>query len=369
MSREIHCTGCGGVHIRPGGQYCKVLKRKTARVKMASGGLAGEGTSHPYSPGFAWSSFLSKEELDKMPLRTDPGYLDFCEKAIEDLNDKLKVSEEELKLREAEEKISGLIAKLHIPSVDAKMAAPPGERASPPAVVHRPSALSPPPGSDGVSAGLPSPLPVLSSLGGPSPPCHYVVESTDSKEYLSRLHPEAHLPTITSYESMNYRDLVLGMSGVHAHLVYWGRPTRGYESHCTFVKRKAASFLYTNMANVLYDRMVTEKVISGEYDDFPSSCGDASLQFYCDSYRNERVVGTPSPGQKPGRKPWSGYPYPFCYFWNEMSSCCKRNCSLKHECGFCHTAEHKSQSCAKSTWKKPPEKLDDRSDLGGRGEA
>lgn len=166
------------------------------------------------------------------------------------------------------------------------------------------------------------------------------------------LHPEVHLPILKSYEKITYRDLVLDMAGVHAHLLHSGRPTAGYEAHCLFVKRKAASFLYSNLANILYNRFVTNKVISGEYTDFPSSCGDVTLEFYCDSYRVEHGSSSQNSGVKSPVKPWSGYPYPFCFFWNEHSTCCKRNCSLRHECGYCHTSEHKSQNCSKSLWQK-----------------
>lgn len=146
-------------------------------------------------------------------------------------------------------------------------------------VGHRLPGLSTPPRLAFPTHGLhvgPSSSPGIAGATGSSPMYKYVVEATDSKEYLSRLYPGAHLPSVSSYEKMNYRDLVLGMVGVHSHLVYWGQPTRGYEAHCEFVKRKATSFLYTNMANVLYDRMVTENVIAGVYEDYPSSCGDAS---------------------------------------------------------------------------------------------
>lgn len=79
---------------------------------MATGGVSGEGTSNRCSIGFAWSIlqiqmlyFHIDEELKKVPKRTDPGYLDFCKKTIGELNDKLKVSEEEQNLRDAEETI------------------------------------------------------------------------------------------------------------------------------------------------------------------------------------------------------------------------------------------------------------------------
>lgn len=139
---------------------------------------------------------------------------------------------------------------------------------------------------------------------------------------------------------MNYRDLVLGMASVHNHLLMNGRPVDGYEAHCLFVKRKSASFLYTNQASILYDWVVTDKVLSGEFKDFPSSCADASLEYFCDSYRRESP-STHSPpsnqGVSKGLKPWSRFPYPFCFFYNEGKGCYKKTCNLKHECPYCHS--------------------------------
>lgn len=103
----------------------------------------------------------------------------------------------------------------------------------------------------------------------PVPPMlRAVVEEGDTKDYLGKLRPENHLVPIKSYESMNYRELILGMAGVHAHLQQHNRVTYGYEQHCLFVKRKSVSFLYANSASVLYDRQVTDKVISGEFSDY-----------------------------------------------------------------------------------------------------
>lgn len=154
---------------------------------------------------------------------------------------------------------------------------------------------------------------------------------------------------------MNYRDLVLGMAGVHSHLLLHGRPVDGYLAHCLFVKRKSASFLYTNQASILYDRYVTDKVIAGEFKDFPSSCSDASLEYFFDSYRREpyQVHSSPlTPAGSKGGKPWSGFPYPFCFFHNEGAGCHKQVCNLKHECPYCHSTEHPSKECSQSLWKK-----------------
>lgn len=150
---------------------------------------------------------------------------------------------------------------------------------------------------------------------------------------------------------MNYRELVLGMDGVHAHLLANNRCVSGYEAHALFVKRKSVTFLYSNMASILYDRYVSDRVISGEYLDYPSSCPDASLEFFCDSYRRDVQKPSGVSNFGGGNKPWSGYPFPFCYFHNEGQGCYKKKCTLRHECGYCQVGDHKSKECAKSLWK------------------
>lgn len=164
------------------------------------------------------------------------------------------------------------------------------------------------------------------------------------------------LVPVKSYELMNYRELVLGMAGVHAHLLQCGRPVYGYEQHCLFVKRKSASFLYSNLASTLYDRYVTDKVLSGEFCDYPSSCSDAALEYFCDTYRRENQVAYSGQNANASMssKPWSGYPYPYCFFFNECNGCLKKSCALNHECGYCHTPDHRSKECSKSQWKKRP---------------
>lgn len=92
-------------------------------------------------------------------------------------------------------------------------------------------------------------------------------------------------------------------------------------------------------------------MLSGEYLDYPSSCPDASLEFFCDSYRRENSQKTPGVSNKSSIKPWSGYPFPFCYFYNEAQGCYKKQCSLRHECRYCQVGDHKSKECLKTLWK------------------
>lgn len=332
----IQCSGCGGRHARPGGSLCKILRSgKLFNVEEFDEEYEEkrEGATKAISKGVPWSDIVSLSELGEVPDRSDSCYLDYCEKTIELLQAKLRTAEDSEKVIKAESTITNLLSQLQIGS---------GTK-----LKRRVSSLD-----HSMHGGR---APAASASSDPFiPSCLKVVEETDTRDYLSKLRPEHHIIPKKQFDSMNYRELVLGMSCVHSHLVQNGRPTRGYESHCLFIQRKACSFLYTNSANNLYDRYVTDRVMSGELDDYPSTCADAAMEF-CDSYRreNSQIHSEKSPMGKQGNKPWSGYPYPFCYFWNEHN-CCKRNCNLKHECGFCRTPDHKSRDCTKSSWKGTP---------------
>lgn len=350
----ISCSGCGGRHPRPGGSLCKILQSG----KLFTGEdfdeierkEEAEGATNTGSQGVPWSEIVAPDELREVPDREDPQYLEYCEKTIQLLKARVETTMESEKVIKAESTISKLLAQLHVGTgtkgKNRRLSSP----AKPP-----PSWISAP-----VAAG---------HTYTSTPSCLKVVEETDTRDYLSKLRPEQHLTPKKQYEAMNFREMVLGMACVHNHLVQHGRPTIGYDAHCLFIKRKACSFLYTNMANNLYDRYVTDRVMSGEYTDYPHTCNDAAMEFYCDSYRRESNQSYSDRAQsgRSGNKPWSGYPYPFCYFWNEHN-CCKKNCNLRHECGFCHTQDHKSKDCKKSSWKglplrqepsKSPSKLSD----------
>lgn len=345
---NIQCSGCGGLHPRPGGSRCKHLKKgKIVEVDTESEfDSDDEAAANPDSI-VAWSKLLSADEMAEIPDRADPSYMELCERTIADLTKQLESVTKSRKVEKAENRIAALMAKLKIDPLTSS-------------------------GENHIGAGAPDKNRTPSRGRGdpckgdyyhgdsssPSPPPGFknVVEPNDTKEYLGRLRPEAHLVPVKIYEAMNYRELVLGMAGVHSHLLQNGRPVYGYEQHCLFIKRKSATFLYSNLASTLYDRYVTDKVLSGEFWDYPSSCSDAALEFFCDSYRRESQSMSPNggSGNKSTSKPWSGYPYPYCYFFNECSACIKKSCSLKHECGYCHTPDHRSRDCTKSLWKKPP---------------
>lgn len=341
---NIQCSGCGGVHPRPGGSRCRHLKEKNIVLDSESELDSDDetGQANPNSL-VAWSRLLSPEEMASIPDRSSPEYMDLCERTISDLTKQLEGAKKSLKVEKAESTIANLMSKLKINPEPARDLST---------------------GAQGRSSGTPTCsrgnpwqgdyYHDVSSSPSPSPGHKNVIEPSDSKEYLGRLRPEAHLVPVKNYEAMNYRELVLGMAGVHSHLLQHGRPVYGYEQHCLFVKRKSASFLYSNLASTLYDRYVTDKVLSGEFYDYPSSCSDAALEFFCDSYRRDNQVVSHNSSQsgKYSAKPWSGYPYPYCYFFNECNGCVKKSCSLKHECGYCHTPDHRSKVCSKSLWKK-----------------
>lgn len=345
---NIHCTGCGGIHPRPGGKYVQEfsLRRNQEKKYDSTMGATAAGTnSKMATAGINWAAILPSDELATVPDRSSDDYMGFCEKVIGELSQKVRDSEEESKVLSAEKKITELMSQLELnESRREKKLSCRDSHGKPGAVL---------PDADTYHSG-----PFFRG------PFRTIVEPTDGKDYLCKLRAESHLTPTKSFDSMNYRDLVLVMAGVHNHLLIHGRPVDGYEAHCLFVKRKSASFLYTNQASILYDRYVTDKILAGEFKDYPSSCSDASLEYFCDSYRRESFQSHTSPSQSNGAKggkPWSGFPYPFCYFYNEGAGCHKKVCHLKHECPYCHSTEHRSKDCAHSLWKKQrPDNLSEK---------
>lgn len=266
-------------------------------------------------------------------------YLGLCEKTITELKQKLEDKKDLEKVCAAEDEITSLMNQLSVRPKTSHFSGP-----SPPhsGIPHSPGKLR----ADG------TPWTHHDASGAFFD--RLVVEHGDSKDYLGKMRPESHLVPPKHYEAMNFRELLLGMAHVHQHLIQNGRPTHGYELHTMFILRKSVSFLYSNLASVLYEKYVTDKVLSGEFLDYPSSCSDAAREFFCDTYR--RQESSSPTGGKNHQKPWSGYPYPYCYFYNEGAGCHKKACTLRHECGFCHVSDHRSKECSKSSWKKshPP---------------
>lgn len=286
---------------------CKFLKFNKGHGNGVKVGSSDQdlGAAANLSSGVDWSSILSAYELKDLPDRFDPMYLGLCEKTISELSQKLEEKNDREKVRTAEEKITSLMAQQ---SVRPKTRHQSGVQAGQPGMSRSPS-LSPPPafGEAGTQWGS-------QDLGG-AIFTRSIVEHGDTKDYLGKLRPEAHLVPPKQYDQMNFRELILGMAGVHQHLVQQGRPTQGYELHTLFILRKSVSFLYTNSASVLYEKYVTDKVLSGEFIDYPSSCIDAALEFFCHTYRKQESISPTT--ARTQQKPWSGYLYPYCYFYNE----------------------------------------------------
>lgn len=324
---------------------CKQLKFGKMQTSTSQQDLGA--TASPSSK-LDWSALLSADELKDLPDRDDPVYLGLCEKTISELKEKLEEKKELEKVQAAEDEISGLMAQL---SMNSRPVNSSGDYSSGfrPSVYQ--SGMPKSPNTSHAAVGDVNPHWSNHDLAGPLF-SRAVVERGDSKEYLGKMRPESHLVPPKPYESMNFRELLLGMSGVHQHLVQNGRPTHGYEMHTLFILRKSVSYLYTNAASVLYEKYVTDKVLSGEFLDYPSSCIDAALEFFCDTYRKQESSSPANASNQ--KKPWSGYPYPYCYFFNEGAGCHKKSCSLRHECGYCHVTDHRSKECSKSAWKKSP---------------
>lgn len=246
---SINCSGCGGYHPRPGGSRCKFSAKKPM-ISLEYDSVVDsddEVVANPSSQ-VAWSALLLKSELESLPDRTDPAYMDLCERTISDLSKQVEAMSNTQKVEKAESVIANLMSKLKLGPVDSSGDGA-GDGPRDKAAARDKSMGTPSRGRGDLWNG--------DMQRGASPNIGFssglknVVEPDDNKEYLRKLRPESHLVPIKNHESMNYRELVLGMVGVHAHLLQHGRPVYGYEQHCLFVKRKSVSFLYSNLAGDL----------------------------------------------------------------------------------------------------------------------
>lgn len=112
----IQCSACRETHARPGGIYCK-------NANSSKAGVQDGGASNPRSPNFTWEGIVAEAEIETIPERSDPTYLPFCEKIIQELSQQLKDSEEEQKVCKAEDEIAELLSQLRITSPRSKVPA------------------------------------------------------------------------------------------------------------------------------------------------------------------------------------------------------------------------------------------------------
>lgn len=110
---NIRCSGCGGLHPRPGRTRCRRLKGNILELDNES--EVDSDDEVPANPNsmVAWSSILSSEEAE-LPDRTDPSYMDLCERTITDLTKQLESSTQYQRVEKAESQIASLMSKLKI---------------------------------------------------------------------------------------------------------------------------------------------------------------------------------------------------------------------------------------------------------------
>lgn len=113
---NINCTGCGGVHPRPGGSMCKNLATslRIHGIKEDMTGAMAADTSSKMAGTPRWSAILPPDELSNVPDRTSDEYLAFCEKVITEVTQKVEASEEEGKVLVAKKKITELMTQLQL---------------------------------------------------------------------------------------------------------------------------------------------------------------------------------------------------------------------------------------------------------------
>lgn len=201
--------GPGGYHARPGRMYCKHKKQEKGHIFFTGEdvGDRGELETNPFSPvspqSIPWAAIIPVEELPNMPDREDPSYVDFCERVITGLKQRLSEAIEKEKVSKAKQSIADLMNQLFL-------AEGPSQK------VHTSANQSPAPQSPGMGraaakgSAVDQSVPMQGASGSSDHfnynqvPVLRVVEESDTKDYLSMLRPENHLMAKKSFENMNY---------------------------------------------------------------------------------------------------------------------------------------------------------------------
>ena len=337
MSRRfINCTACKGCHTGRGGQFCKFSspQQKSPSVKV-TGTMA----------------------MADVPDRNSPDYADYLADQIEEEESRLKLLKEKCRVTTMEEQLANLrleSAKLQTAST-MRSAAGVGSTASD--------------DETGIAAGLLAASKGLSpggSLGrsrsSSRPPrgAHtaHTVKSTfmqrpkEDKEMLCKLKPMSHLAEPKAPEKVTYRELICAMTSVLKLIAECGMDTTNYISHVNFIAHKASLNLYAMDALVKYEAAVTERVISGIYEDWVTADPECvALHLGADATYAVRQGGSRWARQSSGNfatnRDFADWPKEICWLYNN-TSCYFQRCKKAHICVKCKKTGHTSRECKSS---------------------
>ena len=194
------------------------------------------------------------------------------------------------------------------------------------------------------SAASPSPPGRISGL---DPTLH--ARSKEERETLSKLSALSNLSEAKAIEKVTYREFICAMTKVLRLVVSSGIDSSHYAAHLNFIATKAALNLYATDALIKYEAAVTDRLISGQYEDWVAADPECvALHLGADATYAVRQGGSrwarQSSGSFGANRDFSDWPKEVCWLFNN-TSCYFPRCKKAHICIKCKRSGHIMRDC------------------------
>ena len=332
--RFINCTACKGCHTGRGGQYCKFVS------PVHAGATAG-------TPAMA----MAAQDVDT-PDRDSPEYLSYLKSKIEEEEDRLKYLQDQRNLTSLEDQLARLrlqSTEFEFKSASLTKPAPPntGMAADLLTAAHQGGAWS-------TAAQVPVSL--------TSPQTVFMQRSREERDMLSKLRATSHLSEQKPIEKITYRDFICAMAKVLKMLTDLDLGFRNYVAHMGFITSKAALDLYATDAIIRYEAAVTDRVITGQYQDWVAADPECvALHLGADATYTVRQGGSRWPrqnsGNSGGSRDFADWPKEICWLFNN-TNCYFPCCQKAHICFKCKRTGHNMKDCKNSDEQASPSSLE-----------
>ena len=313
MSRVINCRGCGYRHTGAGGSRCKFLQKpKDSKDTMAS------------------------VDLD-VPSRDSPEYKDYLEKRILEQESLLRKAEENVKTTMLEQKLASLRLQTERLADE---------------TTGDDSGNDQDAGNTGFTGRILSGRHEGHRSTLQTPPASPEQTKTE-KEIISKLRPCSYVTDFKSTEKTTYREFIMGMTKVLQFVIEVSGVAKGYASHMSFIADKASLNLYATDALIKYEMAVSDKVISGDLQDWVSADPE-SVAMHLGADATYAVRGANRPGWCRGfsgnsgnsgnTRDFSDWPREVCWLYIN-TTCYFQRCRRAHICAKCRKSGHPQKEC------------------------
>ena len=330
--RFINCSACKGCHTGRGGRYCKFVGKEPASLTTGVSTMASFDPDAPDRGTVEYESYLSQkiaEEEDK----------------LQSLKDKCRVTAMEEQLAQLRLQSAELTIKQKTP---ARLVSLPSETDEQTGVASQ------------LLSVLHTPRPGTAKTQEPAASLHpatlsatFMQRSKEEKEMLSKLKALNHLNDQKPAEKVTYRDFICAMTKVLQLITELEISPQNYINHMSFIASKAATNSYATDALIKYEEAVTDRVITGRYEDWVAADPEClALHLGPDATYAIRQGGSRWSRQSPGSfggnfgssRDFSDWPKEVCWLYNN-TSCYFARCKKAHICVACKRTGHTMKDC------------------------